>query len=52
MKVTNEKKGIFSFCSQNINKSFSESHFHYSGLNVRLKVLTINKSKDINKKNQ
>ena len=34
MKVTSEKTGIISFYSHNMNKKFSESHFHYSGLNV------------------
>ena len=53
MKVTNEEKGIFSFYSHNMNKSFNESYFHYSGLNGSIKkVLIINKSKDTHHKFQ
>ena len=37
MKVTNEKKGIFSFYSRNMNKRFHESHYHHSGLHVLIK---------------
>ena len=34
MQVSNEKKGMVSFFSQNINKNPNESHFHYNGLKV------------------
>ena len=36
MKVTNKKKGIFSFYSHNMNKKINERHFNYSGLNVSI----------------
>ena len=39
MEVTDEKKGIFLFYSRNINKKFSKTHFHYSGLNVSIKIV-------------
>ena len=39
MKVANEKKGIFSFYSRNMNKNVKESHFHYSGFNVSIKSI-------------
>ena len=37
MKVTNEKKGIFSFYLHNMNKNLNESHFRCSGLYVSIK---------------
>ena len=38
MNVINEKKGEFSFYSDNMNKNFNESHFHYRRLlNVSIK---------------
>ena len=37
MKVTNEKKGIFSYYSHKMNKKFHESHYHHSRLNVLIK---------------
>ena len=40
MKVTNEKKGIFSFNSHNINKKFNNSHLHYNGLNVSIESVS------------
>ena len=36
MKVTNEKKGIFSSYSDDMSKKLNEIHFHYSGLNVSI----------------
>ena len=39
MKVTNKKKGIVSFYSHDMNKKFSESHFHYSDINVSIKSI-------------
>ena len=39
MKVTNIKKGIFSFYSHNMNKKINESHFNCSGLKVGDKSL-------------
>ena len=47
MKITNEKKGIFSFYSLNMNKTISMRAVSITeDLMFRLKVLTINKSKD------
>ena len=37
MKVTNERKGMFSFCSHNMNKKFQWEHFYYSGVNFLIK---------------
>ena len=44
MKLTNKKKGIFSFYSHNMDKKFNESHFY------RLKLSTISKGKDTHHK--
>ena len=46
MKVTNKKKGIFSFYLHNMNKKVSESYFHYGGLDVSIKSI---KSTDAHK---
>ena len=51
MKITNEKKGIFSFYSHNMNKKISMRAVSITeDLMFRLKVLTINKSKDTHHK--
>ena len=48
MKITSEKKGIFSHYIHMIwTKTFNEGHFHYNGVDVSIKVLVINKSKDM-----
>ena len=47
MKVTNEKKDIFSFYSHNMNKKFQWRAISITvDLMFRLNVLMINKSKD------
>ena len=52
MKVINEKKGIFSFYSYNVNKNFNESIPITEDIMFRLKVLIINKCKDTHHKYQ
>ena len=38
MKITNEERGIFAHFIHIIQiEDFSESHFHYDGLNVSIK---------------
>ena len=46
MKITNEKKGIFSFYSHNMKKNSVTAISITEDLMFRLKVLTINESKD------
>ena len=48
MKVTNEKKCIFSFYSHNMNKKIQLEPFPYIELNVSIKSVlkVINKNKD------
>ena len=49
-KVANEKKGMFSFYSHDMNKNSNESISVIDNLMFQLKMLIINKSKDTHNK--